>query len=362
MLRPPHLLAPALLAFGLIGACTNDFSQFEPAGTGGTTTTTTTTAAGGSGGSGGTGASTSSMMGTEDCLDGVDNDGDGDIDCADTADCAGYACVTVPPGGWQGPGIVYAGDPATLPDCPAEFPTVLHDGVADPVQEDATCAPCACDAPTVDCTLGQIRAYGNANCGGGSTPFNQPPVNTCGQINPAGGTDAYRAPAPTVTASACNASGGAATVPPAVAGVATRVCGADLSAAGCGTQEQRCVPDAVVAPFEGTVCVWSDGDQACPGGFTVKHLFGESLDDTRGCTPCTCGNAVTDCNAVTLVYSDNNCQNLLEMVPNDMTCTMATAGLSIMPMWDPMGTCPPDGGQPTGSVALGGALTTVCCR
>lgn len=310
-----------------------------------------------SGGAGGTGSA-----GGESCLDGLDNDMDGAIDCADTADCGGFVCVTAPPGGWQGPGILYAGDPASVPDCPADFPTVIYEGVADPVQEDATCTACACSTATVTCTLQPLRAYGNATCSGGSTAFVQPPMNTCAQINPSAGTGAYRAFAPSASASPCTASGGTANVPPPAANVAARICAADLSAAGCEAQEQRCVLSTVGAPFESTVCVWSDGDQACPAGFGVKHLFGASLDDTRGCTPCTCGSAQATCSATTHLYEDNNCGNGFTFVPNDDTCVNAPSLPSIMTMVDAMGTCPPDGGQPTGNVALGGALTTVCCR
>ncbi len=66
---------------------------------------------GGSGGEGGSEqASSSSGVGgsggttvvPEDCLDGVDNDADGNADCADT-DCApDFQCVEMPPSGYEG--------------------------------------------------------------------------------------------------------------------------------------------------------------------------------------------------------------------------------------------------------------------
>ncbi len=63
-------------------------------GGGGSTGSTSTTTTGGTGGAGGTGGGGTGGMGIEDCASGVDDDGDGAVDCEDD-DClaAGWQCV-----------------------------------------------------------------------------------------------------------------------------------------------------------------------------------------------------------------------------------------------------------------------------
>jgi hypothetical protein len=133
-------------------ACSYDYDQFK---LGGTSTTTT----GGDGASGGgaptttsssSGAATASSSGggstgPEDCLDGVDDDGDSQVDCEDS-DCAAFECVPELPPGWEGYFRVHdAAYPNPAPSaCPdASAPTSYVSGPAT-----AQCDTCACGALT----------------------------------------------------------------------------------------------------------------------------------------------------------------------------------------------------------------------
>ncbi|MCC6557943.1 MAG: hypothetical protein IT372_33770 [Polyangiaceae bacterium] len=364
-MRRPALIAAAaaLVALGAIGACTQDFNQFEPDGntTTGTTTSSTSTTSTGTGGSGGdTTTTTTTPSGQEDCINGADDDGDGDIDCADS-DCGGFSCVD-PATNWEGPGLLYDGPAGGVPDCPPAFPDIIFEGLGDPVQQDATCSACTCSAPTVTCTPAPLVARGNANCGGNSTNLTQPTSNnTCQAVSPSGTPVSFEAAAPGVNATDCNASGGAPTIPPPQAGALGRLCGATLSGAGCGAQGEVCVPNDVGSPFVGKVCVWRTGDHSCPAGFPDRHEFSDALDDTRGCSPCACGNPNATCTITTTLYSDGNCTNQIDMVPNDGTCVNAAEPASIMINRTTTGSCPPSGGEPIGGVALGPNTTTICC-
>lgn len=367
-MRRPAFFATAILI--VLAACTQDFDQFNPSGAGGTATTTTTstsTSAGG-GGSGAAGGATTTSTVTmgEDCLNGVDDNGDGAIDCADTA-CVDYECVALPgTGTWNGPGILYDGDPSMVPSCPAEFPMVAMEGLADPVQQDATCSACTCSTPGITCNVGILTSHGSGTCGGSSDNHTQPnTANMCATINASANTSSYDATSPTVSAGNCTPSGGVPTVPMAQANRAVRLCSVALSDAGCGASDERCVPSQVGTPFEGQVCIWRDGDTSCPNAYSNKHLFATDLNDTRDCSNCNCGGAAGfGCTVTTHVYSDGNCTNQLATVPNNGTsCVQAGQGASIdVTKTITAGSCPSSGGNPTGSVSLGANLTTVCCR
>lgn len=317
------------------------------------------TGAGGGGAASSSGtASSSTGTGGEDCLNGADDDGDGDVDCAD-ADCSNFACVAAPDG-WEGPVALYDGSSGTAPDCPPELPDFVADGLADPVQEDASCEACTCAAPAITCTPASLLAYGGGICGGVSTPYAQPSQpNMCQTINGNDNVDAYLADSPMVSAGPCVAAGGTSSVPPAKAGRIGRVCGAQAGGGCMGGAV--CAPTSVAAPFEQRLCVFQAGDANCPVGFETKRLYATSLDDSRACTACSCGTASASCSITTTVYADSVCTATIAVVPNNHMCVPGNLGKSIMTTRTVNGSCPASGGQPTGSVTLGPEQVTVCC-
>jgi hypothetical protein len=82
----------------------------------------------------------------ENCFDGIDNNGNGLIDCADPS-CAGIAmCAAAVPAGWMGHAALYDG--ATMPTfgCAAPYSErhVFFAGVADT----RNCSACDCGPPS----------------------------------------------------------------------------------------------------------------------------------------------------------------------------------------------------------------------
>src|SRR5689334_5880623 len=75
----------------------------------------------------------------EDCTNGVDDNDDGLIDCADPG-CSGYACVSVIPMGWQGYVALYDGPAAKDPGCGGDFPRSVFTGTGSLVNSPAKCS------------------------------------------------------------------------------------------------------------------------------------------------------------------------------------------------------------------------------
>jgi hypothetical protein len=209
-----------------------------------------------------------------------------------------------------------------------------------------------------------MNLYQDVNCNGAAIPVTQPPPNTCAVLPNSSQYGRARAPAPSVTASNCNASGGVPTIPPPQATAAARICAASTLSGGCALG-QVCVPSMIDAPFLAKVCVWKSGAASCPAGFSEQHVYASSLDDSRGCTACSCGNPMASCTVTTTLWThplldcygysaqvsnNNSCVNLVNGSPRTVKLTKTTNG-----------SCSPTGGQPTGSVALGADMITVCC-
>src|SRR5262245_1099528 len=99
-----------LVATAAVVACGTEFSS--DTGGGATNSSSSGSGATGAGGTGlGAQGGGGSTTGSEDCLNGLDDDGDTLVDCADD-DCAdaGYQCIAVPEG-WTGPVLVRAQQP-----------------------------------------------------------------------------------------------------------------------------------------------------------------------------------------------------------------------------------------------------------
>ena len=136
MLRRADGMLVALLA--VASGCNSIWGlgdlSYGPGGSGGTTST-----AHGAGGTGGSG---------EQCLDGVDNDGDGLTDCGDALDCAaGYECVPAVPGAQY----AYLVQPSD--DCPAGTePSTVY-----------ACTGCQCIVTSTACQA-TLQAFDTASC------------------------------------------------------------------------------------------------------------------------------------------------------------------------------------------------------
>lgn len=275
--KHPHSQVWLLVLMFVVG-CTYEPPTANTSGAGGG-------AAGAGGDTGGTsvGGSGGGGQGHEmDCLDGQDNDSDGQIDCGDLDCDPGYECVPAAPSG-SGPyvRILLTTGEAKPAVCPVDGSTATIRGVA-PV--DPMCSACGCQVSDVDCRVEVISTFTGADCTGVEVVQEansecvslQPPLAT-GSIRITRGKGSLTVlttpaqPAPSVpwkdVAQVCPAYGAS-------------------TGGGCMTN-QFCVPRAKV-PFESYICVNTAGDLSCNGEYGRKLITYDSAQDSRGCTGCGC--------------------------------------------------------------------------
>src|SRR5262249_55650440 len=124
------------------------------------------------------------------------------------------------------------------------------------------------------------------------------------------------------------------------------------------------------APFTPGICIGRPGDMDCPNGF-VKNTFYSNYSDSRGCTPCSCGQASGGtCEITVHLFSTDTCINGTEVVnfPSG-GCTALSGNPTIGGRTDEIsippngGTCPvvPGGGKAKGMVTPV-EPTTICCK
>lgn len=185
----------------------------------------------------------------------------------------------------------------------------------------------------------------------------------CNDVPNVAGED-WRVSVPAPQGGACAAEA-TAVVPPVGLGRHIVACGPTHGATrGCGADE-TCVPASDDgAPW----CVWAEGEMACPDGFPARQFAFGDVDDTRGCTQCSCGEPEGDCDmgAVFLTGLDNACgviQGSPFLALDAGECghfggNLLSVDVSQAPMPDVA--CEPSIVQPTGSV-IATDTVTVCC-
>ena len=249
----------------------------------------------GTGGAGGAGGAPCKPTGAENCFDGIDNDCNGKIDCADPACGSGVAqCVALDPtsapigllSGGTGPCSTALYDQAT-----AIFAN----------QNQLSCTTivagqgCSCKPGPVSCstTLAGFKTLaectGNTSSGEAAGNFATDQDNACTAGVPPWTTDAmgdiYGIAVTTFVASAgaCTPSG-TPNVPKFGFGVSANFCATKSVGGGCGAG-QVCVPTTGSAG----ACQLFDGQKTtCPGGAPAVPWYTGS-SGSASCGPCTCG-------------------------------------------------------------------------
>lgn len=280
------LLVPFLLVgAGLLGGCNAILGYAEgesrPAGAGGFGggSTVPTGGAGATSGGGGSGAA----IGGEQCLNGVDDDGDALADCADPK-CtdAGFACLPMPADHQP---TFYLSRPVASPgaSCPGGFSRQVRyrDLTYDPL--DCTCG---CDEPgSAICSItGDI--YTQAGCSGISQTLHV-------GCNAVSGADSYQGQVTYDGPGSCQATTEPNGVPATGWSTAFDLCVADLGGAGCSADEVCTAP--LPAGFEPTPCYLVSETVGCEAAFEqVETLGSEEVVDDRQCTTagCNCAPAV----------------------------------------------------------------------
>jgi hypothetical protein len=320
--------------------------------------------------------------GPELCSNGLDDNCDGKIDCADPA-CTGFTCAAPVPtaAGWTGPVLLWMGaSTVTAPGCPTGYQTAF-DVHAGPTGAADTCG-CTCTASGQTCSL-TGNFHDDQHCSAASCAATTPasngactlvPTNICGQ---GGSFEVGGGVAGAPTGGSCTPQMAPTVVPPAGWTTSARVCAVSGSAdtpGGCIPSTEQCVaqPPATTG-FVATPCVYQSGDIACPGAYpNNRTVLFSGQSDQRTCAGCTCTSAPTGgaCAGTIAIFPDTSCT----ITPPPLY-TLGTACLTYngLAPAGPMaveasytvtqGSCSVvTQAQPTGSVVGTPSLsTTVCC-
>ncbi len=284
-------------------------------------------------------------------------DAKSDVNTNDAGTCgAGFACVPALPAGWAW--AVYSAD--SRPACATGYgaPSDVEEGI------DAGAATCGCGCTTTDPTCAStvaITAGTNGACNN-TTTQTDPADASCNVLTTSVNTFANGSNI-SVTGPAPSGGSCAPTPSQTLPGVGYahqgRTCAYDAGAQGSCAGGTVCVANP--APF--ATCVSQVGDNACPTAFPNQHFVGTTLDDTRGCTACTCTFDAGACGGSTTFYVNNNCTNKLQKIPVDGVCTGASAHTWTSFTYAPVtsASCAGSTTSPDGGVVFGD-LTTVCCQ
>jgi hypothetical protein len=292
---------------------------------------------------------------------------------------AGYVCVdSAPPGGAAG---YYYITQTALPGgaaapCPANL--MARTDYEDPAGP-AQCTACTCGAiQGGTCSPPALTCWsGSTTCGGTGTDWTvalesgacETPTNLLNGANQL--SCKVTGAAMVTTPGSCTPS--TVTFPNQGAwGTRVDACGVDQASGSCGAG-QVCIPQGPTAANE-SLCVRYDGVVTCPAGWTTTSLTAyANADDTRACSACTCGDGSTCGDSHYTFYDTGTCTttgtggsvNVGSNATNG--CTDVTAEIA-QNAWSAKatlpavhGTCPPGGGQASGSVMPQNPVT-YCCQ
>jgi hypothetical protein len=362
----PYLLVAAMFAPGCgLALGLDDFETTGEDGSGGSgaagstastgggasgASSTTSSATGATGGGGASGSSSSSGSGAQG------GEGGGPV-CPST-----HTCVPEAPQDWVGPLALFS-SPSDQgpPACVGDYGTNQGDFHAD-LEPGAASCQCTCDpAQGIQCTgSANVCFYSNSLCIQACTGNNTPIPSAGAGCTPIGFSSSSTAvvtpPAPSAIGS-CLANANHVLPTPTWA-TDLRACGgAAAEPTGCDAG-QLCAP---LTPGASKMCLLHAGDVACPNAFFAeKHVGFESFTDTRSCSACSCGTANSVCGG-TVNFTQMNCSILVSKVSG---CGPKNVGSAVPDAAKyapaPSGTCPPAGGQLSGSVNPQTAVTFCC--
>lgn len=313
----------------------------------------------------GDGAAADRATGPENCSNGIDDDGDDKIDCADE-DCGMFQCVPLAPLGWVGPvaftDAIDAMTDGSVASCPSLFPNQLIEGGENIGCPSATCAPCKCTQSTAaTCQADTHSLWTISDCTG--TGLNEDVVASGDCVNGDFSATYLKLSQPHTVGGACTPSGGQATKTTAAFGTRGLVCGGAAPLQGGCAPTDRCIAQAL-APFTAGACVYQTGELACPAAdYTVKHVLYQGISDSRSCTTCACDKATkADCTTFTTkFFAAASCMGTSNGSAVQPTCAaIPYQGSALFQATAPTIACPHSGGEPSGG-CTGTQPTTVCC-
>jgi hypothetical protein len=296
--------------------------------------------------------------GNEDCSNGVDDDGDGKIDCADS-ECGAWICAANAPTGWTGPSLLYEGD-AKPPACDGSYGTIaMRGGTA--ASGDAAQCTCTCSGGGSCASFLAFASGAQGNCSDAACVAN---VDTsCTELS---SSCLSTATSYVQTRLPPGSTSCAAPTQSTSIGDANWAKYALACSPGSAPRRGGCDPGNVCAPptpFAGHFCIVKQGDQACPSGpYTDRHVYYTAIDDTRDCTACTCDQ---DCSYSWKIYddADTSCATPLATKTAAGECvsvTPASGKIRVGVAMSGAGSCMQNGGTATGSVSASDPYTACC--
>lgn len=248
---------------------------------------------------------------TENCTNGVDDDRDGNADCADTDCIAGFMCAPpTPGGGWVGPLSFWSGS-GPAPACTNEsgFPTEVANAGSGISAAPSSCYSCECGAPQgVSCQVGALTIFSADDCFGLNRTLNIVQGECVAFLSQTMDPASVRWEAAPPAGGACvPKTSGSAIIPPVQWDTRMRACGdAPPNGAGCGIGSCVARPKA---PFAQRFCIYQRGDLSCPAGsYSDRSVYFGGVNDTRTCTECACTPpSGTSCTGTLKLFTDLSC-------------------------------------------------------
>lgn len=314
----------------------------------------------------------------ESSSESTDTDTDTDTDAESSSTGSGlcpssHTCALDAPEGWNGPVAVHraAFDPslpdAAPPECGTAYPNSANAGFEELLAEPAECS-CSCgDANGVACQGSTtLRYWADDNtCGTGVPQTVGIFTGACNSVPDLPGNGHYTADPVVAVGGACPPTTDS-TVEPAAWTWHTQACdGAEvIEDAGCA-DGRACTP--LPESEEATLCIWQEGEHACPDGFDSSRTLYGDVEDTRGCETCSCSAPQGLCDAaVVSLWSGGTC--LLPaagVIGADGECdpsgTGNTARAASLNTGSANAFCTASDPTPSGE-ALGTGPVTICCE
>jgi hypothetical protein len=299
----------------------------------------------------------------EICNDGIDNDCNGMIDCADPqCTSMGFACTAGPVAvGWA----VVAFDATSRASCVSPYGPAQN-VISNPMGGIA--CNCACSGTAASCG-GTVTVFAlNPLCNAGGTlgAFNIADGNCQAGSASLVTSDGYTMSATqTVTQGACN---GAPQVinKPGVTVASGETCAMVGNLGGGCSGGSSCAPP-VGASF--SLCIAHTGNISCPAGFkhtTLVSTGNPGYVDTRGCGSCSCATNAS-CGVANIEFFTNaNCSGSPTYVANSNcsspSASFTAASTQVSVALTGSTTClVQSNSMATGGVTLDSNVMTVCC-
>ncbi|MCS6914027.1 MAG: hypothetical protein RMK29_18660 [Myxococcales bacterium] len=289
----------------------------------------------------------------ENCIDGIDNDGDCLVDCDDSECASGELCQRIP--GLLGYGVFTRGGPPEL--CPVgttlHGPPSLYDRIDDTQQ---ACSGCLC-GPITAC-VSELRIYSNNACS--NNQLISPALSLTSTASSCVGlNDSYSQAKSAIVdppRAVCQPDGTNARPNPAWSQTA-RLCRSDTASQHCTT------PACILRELHDVRPCLATTESTCPSPFTVKQVWYRTYTDSRTCQ-CTCMGGAPACEGTVTLVEGMNC-----MASNKVGLTYGecrSTPSNFRPQWVDNGIKPKSGQSCTPSgTAQGRPMlsdpVTICC-